>query len=258
MEYKKPIVNLLHCTPLWIAEVAGRSCYNSFSLSENKCVQDFPINNTPLEYDITGSELVDKLVNVHFHESVIEHVNISLHMKNISREIIIELNRHRIGIATSQMSTRYTIESLVNAFLAIYGTVPVNNASSDKDSDFYKIVASNIVHNNITMINHTVDYMYKMLCNYHSETPLVAGLTGGKKKKQNDYVKRMLVESWMTEGVWTFNLRALKHLFELRLSGAAYYGIRDLVLEITNVLPHKYRVLIDKRYRQNIKEAQES
>jgi thymidylate synthase (FAD) len=247
IEYKTPVVILLHATPLYIAEIAGRSCYNSFGLSENTCVREFPSTLEVPQYDVTSSELVDKLVNVHFHESVVEHINLSFYIKDVSREIIIELNRHRIGIATSQMSTRYTIESLVNAFIDLYESItPI------QDSEFYRIVKHSVVHNDEGMLNNTAEYLYKMLVNYHLEKPLTKGLTGGAKKKQNDYVKRMLPESWMMSGVWTFNLRALQHLFELRLSGAAYPYIRELTQLIAEATPHKYRVVIDKKYRTAI------
>lgn len=252
IEYKKPEVVLMYASPLWIAEVAGRVCYNSFGLSENEAVKVFPITKSIPSTDIDTSELVDKLVNVHFHESVVEHVSLSYYITNISREIVIELNRHRIGIATSQMSTRYTIEKLVNSFLEIYGKIPVNSASFNKDTAFYNIIRNSIVHNDEQLIDNTVDYMYRMLVRYHENTPLESGLTGGAKKKQNDYVKRMLPESWMLSGVWTFNLRALKHLFDLRLSGAAYYGIRELVSGIAEATPDKYRIIIDKKHKANL------
>lgn len=250
--YKSPDVILMHSTPLHLAEIAGRTCYDSFSMSEHQAIREFKDSKCPINTDIDESELLDKLVNVYFHESVVEHINLTYYISKVSREIIIEANRHRIGIATSQKSSRYTIESLINSFLEIYGTIPIHSASAYKDTAFYKCVRDNIVHNTTEAIDNTVNYIYTMLCMYHKYEPLVAGLTGGAKKKQNDRVKRALPESWMLEGVWTFNLRSLKHFLELRTSGGAYYGIRELAIKIAEATPHKYRVLIDKKYKKNI------
>ena len=106
MEYKKPKVQLLHATPLWVSEGAGRVCYNSFDMSENEQMKAFP----NVETDIESSELLEKLSWVHHHESVLEHTSLSFYIQNVSREVVIEWNRHRIGMPTSQKSTRYTIE----------------------------------------------------------------------------------------------------------------------------------------------------
>ena len=245
MNYKKPNAYLLHATPLEIAEVSGRVCYNSFGLSEHDIIRNFPSTKNavnPVD-KIEHSELLDKLSWVHHHHSILEHINLSYYIENVSREIIIEANRHRIGIATSQKSSRYTIEDLIDAW------VDLNNNFFDAETHnmFEKVVKENIVHENFMMIQNTADYLYKTLEEYNKTERLIKGLTGSKKKKQNDRVKRALPESWMLDGVWTFNLRALKHFIELRDSGAAYYGIREFTQAIIDQTPKKYLDLIYKK-----------
>jgi len=238
MEYKKPKVTLLHATPLWVSEGAGRVCYNSFDMSENEQMKSFP----EVEEDIESSELLEKLSWVHFHESVLEHTSLSFYIQNVSREIVMEWNRHRLGMPTSQKSTRYTIECLIDDWIDLNA----NFFSQDAHNAFEKVVKENVVHDDFEMIQIISDYLYKSLKRYHEEEPLVKGLTGSKKKKQNDRVKRCLPESWMTEGVWTFNLRALKHFISLRESGAAYPYIRELTQEIIKATPEKYLRLVKK------------
>ena len=41
IEYHKPTVKLLNESGLGVAEVAARTCYDSFDNSENDCVKDF-------------------------------------------------------------------------------------------------------------------------------------------------------------------------------------------------------------------------
>lgn len=84
---------LLHPIPyqhaLDIVEHAGRTCYQSFSTASPDKQESF----------IKG--LIQK-----GHESVLEHVNITMLVK-IDRGILAEWTRHRIGSAYSVSSTRY-------------------------------------------------------------------------------------------------------------------------------------------------------
>lgn len=240
MDYKKPNVTLLHATPLNVAEIAARSCYNSFLLSEHEAISDFPITKM-LGEDITSSAVLDKLVWVHHHESVVEHVHLSYFIENISREVLIEMNRHRIAVETSQQSTRYTMEAVVDAWID-FRDIDTREAWGI----FVDTVADFITDTNPHMIYTTANYIAGKLTVYDIEEPLIKGLTGSKKKKQNDRVKRCLPEVWLTKGVWTFNLRSLKHFMSLRDSGAAYYGIREVAQAIINATPEHYLQYIRK------------
>ena len=262
IEYKKPKATLLHSSPLSLGEISGRVCYNSFSLSENELINEFErnpeefVNNLSKLGDIKESKLLDKLFNVYFHESVAEHINLTYFVKDVSREVIIEWNRTRIGIATSQKSTRYTIEDVINAWVDY--RFDTEDSNYNNYNTFCNIVSDSIVHLDEALIKTTINYLDDMLAVYDSKEALKKGLTGGAKKKQNDRVKRMLPESWMLEGVWTFNLRSLKHFVELRSSGSAYYGIREVTETILEQTPHKYRILVDKKYRKELqKETKE-
>ena len=237
IKYKKPKATLLSASPLNIGEVSGRVCYDSFSMSENEDIQKFP-ETKELGGNIYSSELLQKLTWVHFHESVLEHINLSFFIEDISREVVIEMNRHRLGIATSQQSTRYTIEDIVDAWIEYRDTGSTTN--------FIEVVAKNIVDANNEMIGATASYIANKLSIYDAEEKLIKGLTGSKKKKQNDRVKRCLPEVWLMRGVWTFNLRALKHFMELRDSGSAYYGIREVCDALNEVIPTEYKSLIKK------------
>ena len=236
MLYKKPKATLLHATPLSIGECAARVCYNSFDLATEQTIKDFK-TNLSVE-DIESSDLLNKLTWTHHHESINEHINLSYYIKDISREVIIEWNRTRIGMATSQQSSRYTMEPVIDAW--------VDYLHDGDWESFRDIVARSIVDKELKMIEASATYISTKLYIYHAEEPLIKGLKGSKKKKQNDRVKRSLPEVWLLEGLWTFNLRALKHFYELRSSGAAYYGIQEVVETIIKATPKKYLDLIIK------------
>lgn len=241
MEYKKPKAYLLHAAPLNLGEVGGRVCYNSFELSEHEQIRNF-LKTKDIGEPIESSKLLDKLVWVHHHESVTEHINLTYFVENVSREVIIEWNRHRLGMPTSQQSTRYTMEPVVNAWCDYRDSLNKHDGLDEYEAwtSFHDAVSNSIVDLNPQMVNAVVDYMHTKLSVYDKEEPLVKGLTGSKKKKQNDRVKRCLPEVWMMMGVWTFNIRSLKHFLELRSGGAAYPFIREISEVLLEATPEHY------------------
>jgi thymidylate synthase (FAD) len=114
------------------------------------------------------------------------------------------------------------------------------------ESDFEFVVRDNIIVDDWKWIQIESNALKAKLDLYNKEEPLVQGLKGSKKKKQNDRVKRCLPETWTTKTVLTFNIRALKHFIELRDSGSAYYGIRELAEELISKTPDKYMRFIRK------------
>jgi thymidylate synthase (FAD) len=65
---------------------------------------------------------------------------------------------------------------------------------------------------------------------------------GKKKKNSGDIVKLIVTDNWITEEVFTINLRSLINFFNLRDSGAAYYQIRMLAQEMKKALPEHYHI----------------
>lgn len=243
--HKLPKATLLYLTPLAVAEIGGRVCYDSFESSEHSIVKFFKNDpehfiNTSKDEDIPSSELLYKLAHVHFHHSVLEHIQLSYYIKDVPRNVVIEANRSRIGVATSQKSSRYTIDDLVNAWVL---------GSTRKFREVVEVNVNIIDSKQLTIIS---DYLWESLKLLNEQETLVADLKGGKKKHQNDRVKFILPECWVLEGVWTFNLRSLKHFLDLRLNGSAYYGIQEMAQAIVNVTPKKYLDLITKPKELNV------
>jgi thymidylate synthase (FAD) len=240
MDYKLPKAKRLQASPLIVSEGAARICYDSFNMSENQQMAQWPIIEGIK--DIDESSLLNKLSWVHQHESVLEHTTISFHITDLSREVLQELARHRVGMAISVKSTRYTIEELVNAYVEF-----VNKKDENSAKELSDVIAKNVIGTSEDWITAEGMGIVAKLNLYNQEETLIADLKGSKKKKQNDRVKRCLPESWTTECVLTFNLRALKHFFSLRSGGAAYYGIRELAQAIKDEVPERYMSYIIKQ-----------
>lgn len=75
-----------------LAEFSGRNCYESFHK---------PNPETAANKDYIGKNLIGKS-----HESVFEHTNVSFYVSGVSRNLLLELERHR-HLSFSVISTRY-------------------------------------------------------------------------------------------------------------------------------------------------------
>ena len=118
IEYEKPKVTLLQESGLGVAEIAARTCYDSFENSENECVKNAMEElDTKAINAIDESELLSNLAWVHHHHSIIEHATLSFLVEGTSRGVLQEHARHRLQ-AISVRSTRYTMSSVINAFVA--------------------------------------------------------------------------------------------------------------------------------------------
>ena len=122
IKYSKPKVVLLQDTGIGVAEAAARTCYDSFDNSENEVIKHIEDNMPSDEMcdeinSIEESNLLGDLAWTYFHHSILEHANLSFLVRGTSRGVLQEHARHRIQ-AISVRSTRYTMSSIINAFVA--------------------------------------------------------------------------------------------------------------------------------------------
>ena len=290
--YKKPEVYLMNESGLGVAEFAGRTAYNSFDKSENQIVKRVNImtnNRDNITYseeytedafeemnDISSSELLTQLAHVYHHDSVLEHINLQYLIKGTSRGVLQEHARHRIQSITVQ-STRYTMSSVINAFIAsgslgqfmklileldifvvsdiaraieirhLYEKLEIQLEEIGRE-EFLKIALSK---DNIEYI-HSQDEAQEEMNNpnVHGLQERFENLQNNKQKRNvGDNFKWIVTDNWKVDLVFTMNLRALSNYLKLRDSGAAYFQIRWLAEEIIKVTPQKYLDLISKKYK---------
>jgi len=267
IKYSKPEVVLLQETGIGVAETAARTCYDSFSNSENEVVKNLE-NSMPdsLMCDalngIDDSKLLDDLAWTYFHHSILEHANLSFLIRGTSRGVLQEHARHRIQ-AISVRSTRYTMSSLINAFVASqgdreffitkilsfdmfvttdeeYNRIEIS-AMFDKLTYQQKIVKD---FDDISVAKSSLGFLEEFKDDSHK---LYEALQNGKKKRNvGDAFKHIITDNVKVDMVVTFNLRSLKNYFTLRDSGAAFFQIRWLAQEMMRVTPKKYLDLIIK------------
>src|SRR3990167_318512 len=152
IKYSKPEVVLIQDTGIGVAEAAARTCYDSFENSENEAIK-YIENSMPDDFtcqkinEIESSNLLNDLAWTYFHHSILEHANLSFLIRGTSRGVLQEHARHRIQ-AISVRSTRYTMSSVINAFVASE-TRQDKNFFIDKVLGFDMFVTSDEEYNKI-------------------------------------------------------------------------------------------------------------
>ena len=271
IEYEKPKVTLLQQSGLGVAEIAARTCYDSFENSENECIKHaMDTLDTQAINNIEDSDLLANLAWVHHHHSIIEHATLSFLIQGTSRGVLQEHARHRLQ-AISVRSTRYTMSSVINAFVA--------SLESQDGFTFFleKVLALNLfVITDVKYLAIEIKAMYDKLqfqyerdedflknaiaksslpfideCKGDSQTLFEAFEVGKKKRNVGDGFKHIVSDNWKVDMVVTFNIRSLKNYFDLRDSGAAWFQIQWLAEEMKKVTPLKYLKLIDKKHKND-------
>ena len=269
IEYEKPKVTLLQESGLGVAEIAARTCYDSFENSENDAVKHaMSLMDTDAINAIDDSELLRNLAWVHHHHSIIEHATLSYLIQGTSRGVLQEHARHRLQ-AISVRSTRYTMSSVINAFTAslesdngfVFFLEKLLNLNLFvvTDKAYLEIEIRAIYDKLMFQYQRNKDYLgtavakssLPFLETYKGDAQaLYEALESGKKKRNvGDAFKHIVSDNWRVDMVVTFNIRSLKNYFDLRDSGAAWFQIQWLAEEMKKVTPLKYLKLIDKNYK---------
>jgi thymidylate synthase (FAD) len=129
------------------------------------------------------------------HESIIEHANFTFEITEVSRALLAQLTRHRIGWSYSVRSQRY-VEQERDEYV-----IPESVESSPEALKIYKDAMA-AAHD-----------AYKTL--------LDAGI-------RREDARMLLGQGYTTDLIVTANARSLRHFFNLRLDKRAQWEIREL------------------------------
>lgn len=192
---------LLQNSNLDIPFKAGLMCTNNFDKSN----------------DFEKNKFLLNMVNEK-HYSVIEHLNYSFVVRNISRALLQELARHRL-ISLSVLSTRWALKKI----------------TKDIEVHYPVYVPATVQQ---TKILNELDAVSEKIFNLIGEAS-VAGIP-------NDILKYYIQESLCTSLVLTVNARELIHIFELRTSKRALKEFRSLCYSLFDSLPEDHKFLFEK------------
>jgi len=156
--------------------------------------------------------------------SVLEHCVYTFAIENISRVFTGELNRHRAGMAISEGSMRYIR----------YEDIPywVPFSIRENEDDTPEIASKK------GETREVMDRAFQEMENNYSELvnlwkkELSPGSSFKIKKHLTSMFRRMVGMGVSTGGVWSGNLRALRHVFTMRCSEAA----EEEILHVASML----------------------
>ena len=192
-----------------LIEVAGRLCYKSFAPGLNANVKKVRQGNARYLRNLISSG----------HGSVMEHVSITFLFQDVSRVFTHELVRHRAGVAISQESMRYVrLDELMMYLPSVIRDNPrVLSAAAQlvqRMEEFQRFAAAEYG------LDDSADFAYK--------------------KHVTSALRRFAPIGVATNIVWTANLRALRHVIEMRTSKAAEEEIRLVFDQVADIARTMY------------------
>ena len=154
------------------------------------------------------------------HWSVLEHINYTFIIQNISRSLLQQIARHR-HISMSVQSTRYTLQRLNDVKAMRIGF-----------SGLLMLLAFNSIptEEHMELLVDTADELYEGVMFFQKE----GGMT-------NDELKYFLPESYPTSLMLTLNARALMEMFQKRTGKEALKEFRFLCLNLYKALPQEHQ-----------------
>lgn len=194
-----------------LIEVAGKTCYKSFSTDLNKNLTKVNGRNNQdyIQKGIVGTK----------HGSVLEHVTVTLALVDVSRVLTHELVRHRVGTAFSQESGRYVRTDVISMYIP-----PEISENRNLFEEFCKTV---------TMIEER----YKLL----EQISGVDEMTDfPKKKKITSALRRIRPNGEANTIIVTMNHRTIRHLIQLRTSEHAEVEIREAFVQLFTMMQQMF------------------
>jgi thymidylate synthase (FAD) len=188
-----------------ICSFYAKLCYSSLSLKKNKNLTKI----RGIYENILGT--IDS-----GHGSVFAHTQLNFVVTNCSRIFTHEQVRHGIGTAYSQTSGRYV------------------------RSDSLDIVIDPILEPAYDLVEEARQYLESWYKKVESRFDLDNQKSFDKKKKITSAIRRLMPNGQSNELGFSLNLRALRHILELRTSRHAEWEIRYIYNEIFQLVKSKY------------------
>ena len=192
-----------------IVEVMSRSCYKSFGTELNA-----NLTKTRAESDAHIANILKVK-----HGSVLEHAWCSWMFTDVTRVFTHELVRHRAGVAISQESMRFVRMDDIKMQMP---------ACFDDNNEFAKETFARQV---FLKIGESAEEAYALLLGIAAEkegTSSFDELPFAKKKIYTSAARRVLPIGICTNIGWSCNLRALRHVIQMRTHRSAESEIRKV------------------------------
>jgi thymidylate synthase (FAD) len=189
-----------------LAELAGRMCYRSWEPGLNP--------NVTRIHEVQADYLENILRSG--HGSVLEHVNFTFILHNVSRVFTHELVRHRPGTAVSQESLRFVRLDELPFWFPDWAL---------QDPELMKRATA--------LLTEMEDFQQWMASHFRLDDD---GVPFREKKHKTSFMRRFAPDGVATGLVWTANIRALRHTIEMRTDPGAEEEIRLVFGKIGKIM----------------------
>jgi thymidylate synthase (FAD) len=179
-----------------LAEFAGKTCYRSWEPGLNPNVRRVR----------DDQEVYLRNILAQAHGSVLEHVNFTFVLHNVSRVLTHELVRHRPGTAVSQESLRFVRLADIPFWFPKW---------AQEDGELMKRATA--------MLAELEAFQHWMADHFELDDD---GVKMHEKKHKTSFMRRFAPEGVATGLVWTANVRTLRHTIEARTDPGAEEEIR--------------------------------
>ncbi len=153
------------------------------------------------------------------HGSVWEHCLLNFVARDCSRVYEAEQIRHRVGVAYSILSGRYVRGEVID------------------------LVFDPILENVKGDVLELQDYIEETYNKLVDKIGLRDMTNFDEKKRITSALRRILPEGKAKEVGFSINLRALRHIIQLRTSGGAEWEIREIYAQVYGLIKDKYPLL---------------
>jgi thymidylate synthase (FAD) len=189
--------------PALLVALAAKRCYMSFEPGLNP-------NVTKVRKDL--SQYIDNIL-LSRHGSVLEHAVYTFAIEGVSRVFTAEMNRHRAGWAISEGSLRFI---RFDKNIPFWMPTSLLESTDDDDDLAKRKAASRVLFRKAFL--HQEEVYGKLLEVWDMES---TSKNFDYKKKVTSCLRRIVGMGVATGGVWTGNIRALRHVISMRTEEAA-------------------------------------
>lgn len=196
-----------------LAEFAGKMCYRSWEPGLNPNVTRVREDRDAYLRNVLASG----------HGSVLEHVNYTFVLHNISRVVTHELVRHRPGTAVSQESMRFVRLADIPFWFPGWAT---------QDSELMERCEE--------LLLALEAHQQWMAGHFRLDDK---GVPFHEKKHKTSFMRRFAPEGVATGMTWTANVRAIRHVLEVRTDPGAEEEIRLVVGKVGQIMREACPVL---------------
>lgn len=200
-----------------LIELAGRECYDSAGTGRN------------------SSDYAEHILAVN-HGSVLEHAQYSFLIRGVSRCETHEHVRHRAGASVSQRSTRYVDETDSPTVWHPIWELAKDAILKDGVHDDMRAQMVDLAED-IESHDRQARRLYARKVDLLQRFLEERGVKGTNARKQaRGAARAVLPMALETSMVWSANVRALRHFFDLRASAFADAEIRAVAIAMLRIM----------------------